>query len=71
MAIINSDPWEETNSSRDLTQATETKHRDRRLFRFQDLASDYYQVSEAVLDRDPVIIPFPVKIGPFFDSRSR
>ena len=47
MAIINSDPWEETNSSRDLTQATETKHRDRRLFRFQDLASDYYQVSEA------------------------
>ena len=25
----------------------------------------------AVLDRDPVIIPFPVKIGPFLDSRSR
>ena len=25
----------------------------------------------AVIDRDPVIIPFPVKIGPFLDSRSR
>ena len=26
---------------------------------------------ETVLDRDPVIIPFPVKISPFLDSRSR
>ena len=49
MAIINSDPWEENNSSRELNQPTETKHRDKRLFRFQDLASDYYQVIE-VLD---------------------
>ena len=27
--------------------------------------------TQSVLDRDPVIIPFPVKIGPFLDSRSR
>ena len=45
MAIIRSDPWEEeSNSATALTKRTETKTRDRRLFRFQDLASDYYQV---------------------------
>ena len=49
MVIINTDPWQETSSVGEQTFKKEDKkqqevHKEKALFGFQDLASDYYQV---------------------------
>ena len=45
MVIINTDPWEDRSSSQpEQTHDTESEKKEKTLFGFQDLASDYYQV---------------------------